>query len=496
MRTLHLLRAFNDKEIAELDLVVAGKERKTLLTLYTAVKVYRKRNSEPTVDLLYKKVFNKKYTADKDYLIRNELRLLNKVFYDFLALAALKSKLKEDEGFYDVWLARALYDRRIDAVLDEDMEGWLRQAEERDLPAHTAALMNIGFYNDLVKPASEANHQELMKFVARAKEVITRNLRLDMRKWESMEAMALHRYKILTEKANEKTTGDYRTEAATSIDITPAGPSDQAERYFVLQKWTYQTHGNLRIEILQEALALLKLRGIKNNIDLNNLLAAYGSLGSELSNIQRVEEADACFAEGIALFEKHKIRMYASLVHNRMAAQLLLERYETGIAIYREYESQILKDPRKPKFVMLLCYCHLFLRQPDEALAALELFGKIDDEQNVVRRMAYLIAFCLRGQADLALNECENINRFLKARTGEWVENQLWINGLFRRFASAVLQNRERMKKEIQQLHTDLMAEEQRIKDAHLSVVPVLWLVKEVKAIVQRNLKPKAESVS
>ena len=59
MRTLELLRSFTDRELTEMDKLVASGKRKTLHTLYNELKKYRKKGGIPSSEELFRAIYNK-----------------------------------------------------------------------------------------------------------------------------------------------------------------------------------------------------------------------------------------------------------------------------------------------------------------------------------------------------------------------------------------------------------------------------------------------------
>jgi hypothetical protein len=98
----------------------------------------------------------------------------------------------------------------------------------------------------------------------------------------------------------------------------------------------------------------------------------------------------------------------------------------------------------------------LFLNQDDEALNCLPVQVKLTEQQNLMMRMVYLIAFIMRKQHDLAVNECNNIGRMIKANEGTYYTTYNWINRLFARYLNVQMLPRTQRYAEIEKLKNEI----------------------------------------
>ena len=91
--SLHL----NDKDYAAVRKLLKKDKRSTSLQLLTIIRSYRKK--ELTKEILFEKLYSEPYQAGKDYLLRNELRLLRQKLDKYLLSSAIETLLNEDEIF-------------------------------------------------------------------------------------------------------------------------------------------------------------------------------------------------------------------------------------------------------------------------------------------------------------------------------------------------------------------------------------------------------------
>jgi hypothetical protein len=86
-----VIKAMNEEELAEIDKIVSTQKRPSLKKLLKLI-VKTNANAIDKLDkeLVYVQVFGKKYSAEQDYIWRNELRLLMEVAEEYAAQKMLK----------------------------------------------------------------------------------------------------------------------------------------------------------------------------------------------------------------------------------------------------------------------------------------------------------------------------------------------------------------------------------------------------------------------
>ena len=93
MKTAQLIKQLCPTDIREIKKLMVECDKKRLVVLLDEIS----NNENESKEYLFKKVFKKQYTENKDYLLRNELRLLNEVIEDFIVTQEIK---KDKNKFY------------------------------------------------------------------------------------------------------------------------------------------------------------------------------------------------------------------------------------------------------------------------------------------------------------------------------------------------------------------------------------------------------------
>ena len=480
MRTLQILSSLSDREIEEIDKVIKSQKRTSLHLIYNLLKKYRHRNGMPTNEELYLHVFGKAYTSANSFKLRHELRLLNEVLYEYLVEDTFSNYIKKNKSTYYFWLARSFFDRKLNAVFESDIDRFVDYAKEHAMPEDGAHLLDLKslwmIYTQQKTPGNIANQ---VKAIEEWKEEQFRNIKYRLREMESRAAY-LERTALANGTGVESCPEDMRTAPQTYIDLNAAN-GDHYEEYLVLKKHSHQTKGPTRIEVLQKMLAY------EESEDYQSQYAVFASQIASLTAIAleyilqgNFAEGNKYLLEGIERSEKHKQVIQPAVIQNYIANQINLGLYQKGIDFYNGHENVINNNRQYVSISLYKTYCHLFLRQADEALASLPQHGEFTEHQRLMLRMVYLVVFIIRDQYDLAANECQNISRMIKTRDGGHFENYGFINGLYSKYVSACTLNRKERKATMQGIKKELSANNDKVGKLMITEFALRWIVKEI----------------
>lgn len=128
MRTLDLIKALSDSEIKEVEKLLSGGKREILLKVFKELKKYATKADEPSHEELFEKLMKEPYAKDKDYLLRNRMRQLNEILYEYLATDAFKHTCERNPDVFNLWLTKAYYDRKMKPLFENEIDGALESA--------------------------------------------------------------------------------------------------------------------------------------------------------------------------------------------------------------------------------------------------------------------------------------------------------------------------------------------------------------------------------
>lgn len=483
MRTLELLRSFTDRELAEMDKLIASGKRKTLHTLYNELKKYRRKSGIPSSEELFLAIYNKPYTAAQSYLLRNELRLLNDVFYDFMIEETYRGHIRQHKSSYNYWLGRAFFERNLHQVFGADIDRFIESAAatvKREDMAQMIALKGLWMIYTQPKNATNLNLQK--QALQQWKDELIRSFRFQLREVEAREAYLDHTLGNIIGHDTSK-GDDYRTPPQLTVQLAGNDACDETEEYLILKKHTYQTRGINRIAVLKRMLEIDRNQFEQyGTASIRSLLSSLTNLATESILIGSFEQADTYLKESIDLSETHKVPLLAATMQNYICNKVNIAAYLEGILFYEAHETTIRQSRQYIATLVGKVYCHLFMGQADEALSSLPQNIQLTDQQHLTFRMVYLIAFIIRGQHDLAMNENNNIGRMIKANEGAYYTSYHTINTMYGRYLSAIISTRAIRKKALEDILHHLTNGPEQIKQLAITEFSARWLISRIES--------------
>ncbi|MFN8287968.1 MAG: hypothetical protein U0V74_14520 [Chitinophagales bacterium] len=481
MRALEVLRVLSDREISKIDALVKAQKRKSLQHIYAALKKYRKRSGIPTHDELYVAAFEKEYSSDKNYLLRNELRLLNELLYEYLIQDTFSEYIKKHRSTYYYWLARSFFDRKLNAPFEADIDRFVDYGKDYIKPEDTSKLLDLySLWLIYTKPKTAENLQEQMRKTDEWKAEQIRHLRYKLREVEARHAYVQSVLTNIEGKVKDRPE-DGRTEGQNIINLAEGQGYDPFEEYLILKKHAYQTKGLTRIEVLKKMLAIEEGSSYHGEYSpFNAQITSLTSISLEYILMGRFAEADEFMLDCVRRCNENNSSIPPAILQNYIANQINQAQYKRGIDFYKQNEALVQGSRQYIAICLYKAYCHLFLQQADESLQALPVDVQLTEHQNLMFRMIYLIVFIIRGQHDLALNEVRNILRMIKAHEGHFYERYHFICTLFARYINALIKERNARKEEMAALKTEMQADK-RVEQYVIVEFSLRWLVEELK---------------
>lgn len=486
MRTLELLRSFTDRELADMDKLVLSGKRKTLHTLYNELKKYRKKSGIPSGEELFMAIYNKAYTPAQSYLLRNELRLLNEVFYDFMIQETFRVHIRQHKSSYNYWLGKAFFERNLHQIFGADIDRFIENPGsfvKREDMAQMIALK--GLWMIYTQPKNAANLNLQKQALQQWKDELIRSFRYQLREAEAREAYLDHTLGNIVGHESYR-SDDYRIPPQTVVQLARNTVNDVEEEYLILKKHTYQTRGHNRIEVLKRMLEIERSQKKGNEFAaIRSQLSSLTNIATECILIGEFEQADRYLNESIELSELHKVPLLPATMQNYVCNKVNIAAYSDGIKFYERHETTIRQSRQYIPTLIGKVYCHLFLGQADEALASLPQNIQLTDQQHLAFRMVYLIVFIIRGQHDLAMNENNNIGRMIKANEGVYFNSYQTINTMYGRYLSAVISERAVRKRALEEILHQLTNGPEQVKQLAITEFSARWLISRTESLLK-----------
>ncbi len=483
MRTLELLKGLTEKELKLIEAKVLTGKRKSLVPLLKELKKFRTTDNEPDDAELFRKTFGKPYSKNKNYLLRNELRLLNEIIYNYLVEVAFNQHLTKNPGAYNQWLLQSFYNRGMKSMFEADVEKSISVSLADNRPEESSVIFSLkSLWQIQNLPRSVEALKEQQQVIKQFKQEEERRFFFRIREAEAREAFVQHLLDYVEGKQRHN-SDDARTSGQSVFDMSKLENSDWRARYLLLKKHAHQTKGILRIEILKEMQEIEEAPYFKGDYGLNAQIVTLTNLALEYLLLEQFELADKYMEQCIERCCLLKQPVPIGNIQNYIANQVILKRYEKGIEIFKKFEDIILKSRSAENILILAGFCYIFLNKPDQAMELVPVASKVNVNNMVVSRLMIAIIFFLRGDYELANNECLNLKRSTYATSLE-KKNDVYtlIIQWLGKYFSAFTKGAAVKQKEISALRKILETHRVQIMPHLKKEFALLWLMREIEA--------------
>ncbi|MBL0912747.1 MAG: hypothetical protein IBJ09_10280 [Bacteroidia bacterium] len=467
MKTVHLITLLEDGEKKELQQMLKEHKRSSLNKLYkyllqAAQKGHDKEN-------MFRAAFGEKYSSAKDYLLRNELRLLNQ------AIESLIIRRENEKNTQEITRNLLLLERMLQKgetelfrnVFTETERMAIAQADHKNLVAlYTCAVDHTIRY----KEVSVTHYEEVLRLLQLKKEALERYTNevaaeLELRRNFSLKVIST------LDPGHTPTAEEENGESSPGAGIVSSYLRRYAASYMQSGEEKIQTYLQL-IEALPE---VSRLRPARNR----DLPALYGNLALELFLSGRHAEADRYYT--IALEHTRDAHGFLDLYFNYCVNALLLGKHKEVSDIYTAHFQAIDKNKKlRYRFACFASIACLMLDRPADAFRLLdpEIIRRPVTEYYYYR-LVYAMVYFQKGDMDNAEREIGNILQSFRFRRNARVEDKPLVKLIqkmielesFRNQKEKYAQLSEKLKTEVQ---------ERREEQSRFSTVIYNWIVWQV----------------
>lgn len=408
-KVLQVLKSMSREEIADMDDIIALQKKPSIKKLYKLLcKTAPDQIDKLDKELAFFQVFGKKYTADGDYLWRNELRLLMDLIEDYAAEKMMRAELARSERLRSTYFLRYLIDKKLFTLIPSESDR-LKEMAAKSYDYSTVQvvcdLMNPFYgnfaWNDIAMQERLATNAETHR------EAACHNFLHNFRKAQiSRTACQLFKHK-----------GEFKVQLPEAdVDAHFAPYEDPYSRYLTLRMETFSTPQNMEPDKYRRCLEHLARHPEipdhkKESFLLLNNLSGYYFFRHEY------EKAWQYNTELINLVEALEPVYGIAAVINYVSNLAHLERYDEALAILRKYDSLIRQFPMQMErlaYIQASCYA---LKGDREAFNA-SLPRQFDDLSKIMQyhyRFLVALSHFLDRDYALAISEATNIERSIKA---------------------------------------------------------------------------------
>ncbi|MCW3124392.1 MAG: hypothetical protein JWO03_50 [Bacteroidetes bacterium] len=398
----------NNEEIEALDLLVAAQKKVSLKKLFKLICKTEPANIEKLdKELAYMQIFGKKYTAENDYLWRNELRLLMELVEKYGADKMMKEELDSSNNIRSKYFLKYLLNKNLYSLLSAESEH-IKEAAIKQYDYRTVVdvceiinpyLGNFA-WNDLSMQEKMASNS------AEYKESAGREFLHTYRKTQiAITASKLFRYK---EKFKIE-------QPEPGLDVYFAQYEDPYSQYLSLRLLTIGTPQTINPESYRVCLEhLMQYPDIPNHTREQFLLLT--NLAGYYFFRHDYEEAFGYNRELVKLVKVLDPVYGIAAVYNYMSNLAHLGQYDEALACVKEYESLIRQFPNQSERFDYMVASSYALKGDRVAFNA-SLPRQFDEMSKMMQyhyRFLIALSHFLDKEYNLAISEVTNIERSLR----------------------------------------------------------------------------------
>jgi hypothetical protein len=163
MKTLELISILSAKDLKALEIEL---EQKSKSTTHKALQFCAQQTAIDKTDF-FKCLFDKPYSVAKDYLLRNEIRLLNQAIEDFIVRQAIQKK--ENDWWNKKLLLQHYLSKNNTKLFDEEWQQCYKKATAEGLHFFLFELLCLRaqFVSQHLS-VNESNYTELVQHIGRS----------------------------------------------------------------------------------------------------------------------------------------------------------------------------------------------------------------------------------------------------------------------------------------------------------------------------------------
>ncbi|MCB0508893.1 MAG: hypothetical protein KDD21_11405 [Bacteroidetes bacterium] len=401
-----LIDALQEQELKLIENILKVEKRKSLLLLFQFAK--KKQTLKWSKEVLFYKIFQKKYTEDKDYLWRNELRLLVEKIESILIEEQVKNQLKEDQIFY-LKQQLQLYKRLDLFKLYETLWKETKSLAIANYQYHEVILLNTEYFEFIQFHIRDYQQRlEIYDNLIQENQQITTQF-------------FVHQFAFTTmlEGSSNKLRLEYYGNPevkipSTEINIKLNKYYNDLDKYYLLINEWFPLQSKGRTDILLQALELLEHCDKSKAIIQKEYLRVLYLIATDFSMSANFEKANVYFEKIFQEIPENKLHNVAYYYYNYAINITKLEQYTKAIEIIQIAEKHIKpnNDFLKEKYILLKVVCYMFLNDNKNLKALIPSdFSTLLPEQRIYFSFVNAIYHIIANNFELASEEINNLLR-------------------------------------------------------------------------------------
>ncbi|MBK9247819.1 MAG: hypothetical protein IPM69_06800 [Ignavibacteria bacterium] len=308
-------------------------------------------------EVVFQKIFQRKYSPEEDYLLRHELRLLVSEIYEFMREAEISAECETDVNFSDTMLLRGLLKRRCFEEVEHLFPKYFASAIER-LNFEQARRQADIYFQYLVF------HREISpEILEQARSVMVEQIRILKLIYRTGFALNQNN-RAMCEAMLAMTNKPVQQSVEFEIDTD----FSEAETPYILYitsilKSYFEPSLSKRIELVRHAMEnITEVQHIYKTEKLLSLstLGTLHYMNSDYASARKI------FEDALSYSHEYNLPRTINLVellYNYVGTLMRLELYVAALEVMDEYRDLIDRHIKLAlRFVGFRCFCYIFLK--------------------------------------------------------------------------------------------------------------------------------------
>ncbi len=412
-RTVALVELLTTKEKQVFGKQLEAGKRATLALLFHGILAGLKSSGSTSLEkeLLYRSTFDEPYSKDKDYLLRNELRLLSKELVSFLSLEQIKKNFRDSSLEESCVFLQALLQRKQHTLFDKEWKKVVTEAEKElalNISLDVRKMAILSFIE--TRQATIENYDELLQLIA--------DYQATLNTFFSHEHLFGHHRKAFAQRTQQA--------LGKAVEIVPIDPiridlhnpasHDAFSNHLLALTDSYRLKGTDKIGMLEKAAGFISKIEAKKFDSKGALASINAGIALEYFLLQEFEASIPYHQNALEFGKKLDGAKLISFVFNYLSTLLRLEQHTEAIDLLEEYTSVWNKLPRmRDRFSCLKAMCHILEGDPSAAEKCIPEDRKAGGlDHYYYYRFVQIIILFQKGKPELAMNECENFEHTVR----------------------------------------------------------------------------------
>ena len=412
-RTFVLVDLLSSKERKAFGQQLESKKRTTLSFLFNGILSTLKSSKSAGLEkeLLYQITFDQPYSKDKDYLLRNELRLLAKELVGFVSIEQAKKNFKRNSLEERHLFFQSLIQRKAHNLFEREWEKFAIECEEQlafDIALNVRKMGILQWIEN--NQATLENYERLLSLIDSYQQAVNQH-------FLHQHLFGKHRQGF-AERTLQALGKPIEISGFSEIIFNPSKNSgkDAYAKHLVALTESYRFRGTEKIEMLKQAAQFTSHIESKRFDQKGALASINAGIALEHFLLREFEKSLPYHKNALEFGAKLEDGKLISFVFNYLSTLIRLQQHHQAIELISKYEPVWHKLPRmRDRFLCLKAMCHIFESEPKSAEACIpedRKSGGID--HYYYYRFLQIIVLFQKGKTELAINEAENFEHTVR----------------------------------------------------------------------------------